>query len=91
MPFVAYQILSNVVQSEKEKYVLHYFWLKVPQKAVAKHIGKWNEMLRQFDAQEDSTKMPRSLQRPLCRPRSNSGEMAFPQSLQWMENGKYSS
>ena len=50
MPFVAYQILSHVVQSEEEKHALHYFWLRVPQKAVAKHIGKWNEMLRQFDA-----------------------------------------
>ena len=49
-PFVAYKILSNVVQSAEEKYVLNYFWLQVPQKAVAKHIGKWNEMLRHFDA-----------------------------------------
>ena len=48
MPFVAYQILGNVVQSAEEKYVLNYFWLKVPQKAVAKHIGKWNEMLHHF-------------------------------------------
>ena len=52
LPFVAYQILGDVVQSTEEKYVLNYFWLKVPQNAVAKHIGKWNEMLRQFDAQE---------------------------------------
>ena len=49
-PFVAYKILSNVVKSAEEKYVLNYFWLQVPQKAVAKHIGKWNDMLRQFDA-----------------------------------------
>ena len=49
-PFVAYKILSNVVQSAEEKYVLNYFWLQVPQKAVAKHICKWNDMLRQFDA-----------------------------------------
>ena len=49
-PFVAYKILSNVVQSAEKKYVLNYFWLQVPQKAVAKHIGKWNDMLRQFDA-----------------------------------------
>ena len=48
MPFVAYQILGNVVQSAEEKYVLNYFWLKVPQTAVAKHIGKWNEMLQHF-------------------------------------------
>ena len=48
MPFVAYQIFGNVVQSAEEKYVLHYFWLRVPQKAVAKHIGKWNEMLQQL-------------------------------------------
>ena len=49
-PFVAYKILSNVVQSAEEKYVLNYFWLQVPQNAVAKHICKWNDMLRQFDA-----------------------------------------
>ena len=49
-PFVAYKILSNIVQSAEEKYVLNYFWLQVPQKAVAKHTGKWNDMLRQFDA-----------------------------------------
>ena len=49
-PFVAYKILSNVVQSAEEKYVLNYFLLQVPQKAVAKHTGKWNDMLRQFDA-----------------------------------------
>ena len=49
-PFVAYKILSNVVQSSEEKYVLNYFWLQVPQKAVAKHTCKWNDMLRQFDA-----------------------------------------
>ena len=52
-PFVAYKILSNVVQSAEEKYVLNYFLLQVPQKSVAKHTCKWNEMLRQFDAQED--------------------------------------
>ena len=49
-PFVAYKILSNVVKSAEKKYVLNYFWLQVPQKAVAKHTGKWNDMLRQFDA-----------------------------------------
>ena len=48
MPFVAYQILANVVQSEEEKHALNYFGLRVPQKAVAKHIGKWNEMLQHF-------------------------------------------
>ena len=48
MPFVAYQILGNVVQSAEEKYVLNYFWLQVPQKAVAKHIGKWNDMLQKL-------------------------------------------
>ena len=52
MPFVAYKILISFVQSTEEKYVLNYFWLQVPQKAVAKHIGKWNEMLWNFDAQE---------------------------------------
>ena len=49
-PFVAYKILSNVLQSAEEKYVLNYFWLQVPQNAVAKHICKWNDMLRQLDA-----------------------------------------
>ena len=48
MPFVAYQIFGHVVQSAEEKYVLHYFWLRVPQRAVAKHIGKRNEMLWQL-------------------------------------------
>ena len=50
MPFVAYKILSNVVQSAEEKYVLNYLLLQVPQKAVAKHTCNWNDMLRQFDA-----------------------------------------
>ena len=36
-------------KSAEEKYVLNCFWLQVPQKAVAKHTGKWNDMLRQFD------------------------------------------
>ena len=49
LPFVAYQILGHVVQSAEEKYVLNYFWLKVPQNAVAKHTEKWNDMLRQFE------------------------------------------
>ena len=49
-PFVAYKILSNVVQSEEEKYVLNYFLLQVPQSAVAKHACKWDDMLKQFDA-----------------------------------------
>ena len=52
MPFVAYKILTNFVKSTEEKYVLNYFFLQVPQNAVAKHIGKWNEMLWHFDAQE---------------------------------------
>ena len=50
MSFVAYKILSNVVNSAEEKYVLNYFLLQVPQKAVAKHACKWNDMLKQFDA-----------------------------------------
>ena len=50
MPFVAYKILSDVVKSAEEKYVLNYFLLQVPQKAVAKHACNWNDMLRQFDA-----------------------------------------
>ena len=50
MPFVAYKILSNVVKSTEEKYVLNYFLLQVPQKAVAKHACNWNDMLRQFDS-----------------------------------------
>ena len=49
MPFVAYKILSNVVKSAEEKYVLNYFLLQVPQKAVAKHACNWNDRLRQFD------------------------------------------
>ena len=49
-PFVAYKILSDVVKSAEEKYVLNYFLLQVPQKAVAKHTGNWNDMLRQFNA-----------------------------------------
>ena len=51
LPFVAYQILGQVVQSTEEKYVLNYFWLQVPQRAVAKHTKKWKQMLRQFDAE----------------------------------------
>ena len=53
LPFVAYQILGHVVQSAEEKYVLNYFWLQVPQNAVAKHICKWNDMLQKLqDAKE---------------------------------------
>ena len=48
--FVAYKILSDVVKSAEEKYVLNYFLLQVPQNAVAKHVCKWNDMLKQFDA-----------------------------------------
>ena len=51
MSFVAYQIFGHVVQSAEEKYVLRYFWLRVPQNTVAKHIGKWNEMLQQLEAE----------------------------------------
>ena len=51
LPFVAYQILGQIVQSTEEKYVLNYFWLQVPQSAVAKHTEKWKQMLRQFDAE----------------------------------------
>ena len=50
LPFVAYQILGHIVQAAEEKYVLNYFWLQVPQSAVAKHVEKWKQMLRQFDA-----------------------------------------
>ena len=50
MPFVAYQILGQIVQSEEAKYILNYFWLQVPQSSVAKHAKKWEHMLRQFDA-----------------------------------------
>ena len=45
MPFVAYQILGQIVQSEEEKYILNYFWLQVPQSSVAKHAEKWEHML----------------------------------------------
>ena len=50
MPFVAYKILEQIV-SGKEKFVLNYFGLQVPQGSVAKHAEKWEQMLRQFDAQ----------------------------------------
>ena len=50
MPFVAYQILGQSVQSGEERYILNYFWLQVPQSSVAKHTEKWEHMLRQFDA-----------------------------------------
>ena len=49
MPFVAYQILRQIVQSGKEKYILKYFRLQVPQSSVAKHAKKWEHMLRQFE------------------------------------------
>ena len=50
LPFVAYKILGQIVQSAEEKYVLNYFWLQVPQGTVAKQAEKWEHMLRQFDA-----------------------------------------
>ena len=50
MPFVAYQILGQMVKSEEEKRILNYFWLQVPQGSVEKHAEKWEHMLRQFDA-----------------------------------------
>ena len=50
MPFVAYQILGQIVQSVEEKHILNYFWLQVPQGSVEKHKEKWEHMLRQFDA-----------------------------------------
>ena len=50
MPFVAYQILGQIVQSEEERYVLNYFWLQVPQGSVETHKEKWKHMLRQFGA-----------------------------------------
>ena len=46
MPFVAYKILEQIVQSAEEKYVLNYFWLQVPQSSVAKHTEKWEQMLK---------------------------------------------
>ena len=51
MPFVAYKLLEPCVQTGEEKYVLNYFWLQVPQSSVAKHKEKWEQMMRQFDAQ----------------------------------------
>ena len=51
MPFVAFQILRQIVQSKEEKYILKYFRLQVPQSSVMKHAEKWEHMLRQFDAQ----------------------------------------
>ena len=50
MPFVAYQILGQIAQSEEERRILNYFWLQVPQCSVVKHAEKWEHMLRQFDA-----------------------------------------
>ena len=50
MPFVAYKILEQIVQSREEHYILNYFWLQVPQSSVATHKEKWEHMLRQFDA-----------------------------------------
>ena len=50
MPFVAYQILGQIVKAEEGRYILNYFWLQVPQGSVAKHAEKWEHMLRQFDA-----------------------------------------
>ena len=51
LPFVAYKILGQIVQSAEEKYVMNYFRLQVPQGTVAKHAEKWEHMFRQFDAQ----------------------------------------
>ena len=50
MPFVAYQILGQIAQSEEGKYILNYFWLQVPQSSVEKHKEKWEHMLRQLEA-----------------------------------------
>ena len=50
MPFVAYKILGQIVQSGEKSYALNYFWLQVPQSSVAKHKEKWEHMLRHFDA-----------------------------------------
>ena len=50
MPFVAYQILGQIVQLEEERHILNYFWLQVPHGSVTKHAEKWEHMLRQFDA-----------------------------------------
>ena len=59
MPFVAYKILSNVVQSTEEKYVLNYFWLQVPQNAVAKHSSMIKRVLGQpnFSPQTNATQL----------------------------------
>ena len=40
MPFVAYKILEQIVQSGEEHYVLNYFWLQVPQSFVTIHKEK---------------------------------------------------
>ena len=50
MPFVAYQVLGQIVQSGEEHFILNYFWLQVPRSSVAKHAEKWEHVLRQFDA-----------------------------------------
>ena len=48
MPFVAYKILEKIAPRE-EQFMRNYFWLHVPQNAVAKHEEKWAQMLRAFD------------------------------------------
>ena len=45
MPFVAYQILRQIVQSSKERFFLKYFRLQVPRSSVAKRAEKWEQML----------------------------------------------
>ena len=49
MPFVAFKILEHIVQ-QKERFLLNYFWLQVPEGSVKKHNEKWESMLWQFDA-----------------------------------------
>ena len=50
MPFVAFKILERFVQQE-ERFLLGYFLMQVPEGSVEKHNEKWENMLRQFDAQ----------------------------------------
>ena len=50
MPFVTFKIFEKIVKSNKERFILGYFWLQVPAGSVKKHAEKWEQMLRQFDA-----------------------------------------
>ena len=50
LPFVAFKIFEQIVKSDKERFILSYFWVQVPEGTLKRHAEKWEEMLRQFDA-----------------------------------------